>query len=230
MIISHTRKYIFIKSTKTAGTSIEAALSNYCAGPDIVTPLGNYSVNRDETGAWVHKAMNEGSYRQHDDAVTIKRSLPPEVWSSYFKFSIARNPWERTLSRFFWNHRNDPALKPKMQILPHLGGASDELATARRLFGDFVRHGRLDTNDRFYIIDGDLCIDDIIRYECLSDDFARVCAKLGLLPMKLPRLKSGIRSREEHYSVYYDDDTRDIVAEKHRKDIELFGYRFETVS
>ena len=230
MIISHAHQYIFIKSTKTAGTSIEAALSNYCADRDIVTPLGNYSVNRDESGAWVHKSMNEGSYRQHDDALTIKRSLAPEVWGGYFKFSIARNPWDRTLSRFFWNRRNDPALKPRKQLLPLFGGATDEIGMAKRQFRDFLNRGELDTNDRFYIIDGELCVDDIVRYESLGEDIARVCARVGLPELKLPHLKGGIRSRDNHYSVYYDDETRDIVAEKHRMDIELFGYRFESAS
>jgi len=230
MIISHTYRYIFIKSTKTAGTSIEAALSNYCSGPDIVTPLGNYSVNRDETGAWVHKAMNEGNYRQHDDAVTIKSSLPPEVWNEYFKFSVARNPWERTLSRFFWNHRNDPTLKPKKELIRMLGTASGEFETARNLFRQFLSAGRLDTNDRFYVIDGKLCVDYVVRYEDLAENLGVVCRKVGLPKMTLPHLKSGIRSPGIHYSAYYDDETRDIVAQAHRKDIDLFGYRFESQS
>ena len=47
MIISHSRRFIFIKSTKTAGTSVEAALSNFCERDDVVTPLGDYRHNRD---------------------------------------------------------------------------------------------------------------------------------------------------------------------------------------
>src|SRR5205823_5081789 len=38
VIVSHTHKYIFIKSLKTAGTSIEAALSQHCSENDMVTP------------------------------------------------------------------------------------------------------------------------------------------------------------------------------------------------
>jgi hypothetical protein len=228
MIISHTHKYILIKSTKTAGTSIEAALSQYCGGDDVVTPLGDFGFNRDEKGEWVHKSMNEGDFKQHDEALTIRDALPADVWNGYFKFSIARNPWERTLSRFFWNHRNDPALKPKKRFYHHLGIPFDELAQARKLFAEFVRAGEWDTNDRFYIIDGKLCVDFVIRYEHLGEDLAEVCRRVGLPAITLPHLKSGMRKKNHHYSEYYDAETRDIVARKHQHDIDLFGYRFET--
>ena len=39
MIISLKNKFIFIKTEKTAGASIEIALSKYCGPNDIVTPI-----------------------------------------------------------------------------------------------------------------------------------------------------------------------------------------------
>ena len=39
MIISHKYKYIFLKTNKTAGTSIEIALSKHCDHNDIITPI-----------------------------------------------------------------------------------------------------------------------------------------------------------------------------------------------
>jgi hypothetical protein len=229
MIISHTHKYIFIKSTKTAGTSVEAALSAYCSGNDVVTPLGDYAFNRDSSGAWIHRSMNEGGYKQHDDAMTIKSSLSSEIWDGYFKFSIARNPWERTLSRFFWNHRGDPALKPSRRFYHYLGVPFDELKLARKSFKRFLIDEEWDTNDRFYIIDGNLCVDYVIRYESLAEGLRGVCKRVGLPELTLPNLKSGFRKRGRHYSEYYDSETRDLVAGRHKNDIQFFGYSFETV-
>ena len=227
MIISHTHKYIFIKSTKTAGTSVEAALSKYCNGNDVVTPLGDFAFNRDESGTWVHKSMNAGGYQQHDDALTIKKSLPAEIWDSYFKFSITRNPWDRTLSRFFWNHRDDPTLKPKKRFYHYLGIPFDVLGPARKAFVRFLKEEEWDTNDRFYIIKGELCVDYMIHYESLAHDLNEVCTRVGLPEIQLPHLKSGFRKREHHYTEYYDADTREIVAIKHKNDIQMFGYRFD---
>lgn len=226
MIISHSRKFIFIKSRKTAGTSLEAALSRCCSGDDIVTPLGDYRHNRDDAGRFVHHALNSAGFEQHDDAISIRDKISPAAWSTYYKFSITRNPWDKVISEFFWEKRRDPSLKPAKRFYHYLGVPFDELGQLKPLFSEFVKSYR-NTNDRFYLIDGKLCVDFVIRYENLADDFAAVCERIGIDMPELPRLKSGIRNGSRHYSAYYDDESASIVAARHRNDIELFGYRFE---
>ena len=39
MIVSHKHKFIFIKTVKTAGTSLEVALSEFCGSKDIITKI-----------------------------------------------------------------------------------------------------------------------------------------------------------------------------------------------
>ena len=226
MIISHSHRFIFIKSLKTAGTSIEAGLSNFCSGNDVVTPLGDYEFNRDESGAWVHKSMNEGNYRQHDDALTIRDSLSPEVWSGYFKFSITRNPWDRALSNFFWEKRQDSSLTPPKRVYHNLGVPYDDFTPVKKKFIEYIKSRTLENNDAFYVIDDQLCVDFVIRYEHLDDDCREVCSRTGLQTFHIPRLKSGIRKNKRHYTEYFDDETRDIVANLHRNDIRLFNYTF----
>jgi len=229
VIISYTHKFIFIKSIKTAGTSVEAILSNFCGGDDIVTPLGDYSFNRDEKGEWIHKAMNPGDFQQHDDALTIKNKLPAEVWEGFFKFSIARNPWDRLISDFHWQKRRDPAMQPRKRFYHYLGIPLDEFTEIKKLFSQFAESGPWDNNDRFYVIDDKLCVDYVIRYENLTEDFGEVCQRIGIPAENLPHLKSGMRKVQRHYSEYYDKKTHGLVAERHKNDIELLGYRFEQV-
>jgi hypothetical protein len=235
MIISHTHRYILIKSVKTAGTSVEAALSQSCGGQDIVTPLNDFAFNRDESGASVHRAMNAESLPwwdreigQHVDAAMLRNNLPPAVWGSYFKCSIVRNPWDRVVSLFSWETRNDEAKKPRKRFYHRLGVPFDAMRETRRIFRQFVT-GEWETNDRFYIVDGKLCVDGVIRYETLATDLEQLRLRLGLPPMAIPRLKTGYRPGKIHYSQYYDDESRAIVAERHAADIRLFGYEFERV-
>ncbi|MDH3947327.1 MAG: sulfotransferase family protein [Gammaproteobacteria bacterium] len=233
MIISHTHKFIFIKSEKTAGTSIEAALSRYCSGNDVVTPINDYRHNRDEKGEFIHQSMNADEFiqlnlpnLQHVDALTIKNKVPAEVWDSYFKFSITRNPWDKVISDFFWKKRQDPAINPRKRFYNYLGVPFNELDQLKIMFSEFLQSGEWSNNDHFYTIDNQLCVDYVIRYESLLEGLGEVCKTAGLEACTLPRLKSGLRKKRYHYSEYYDEESKAIVADAHKNDIRLFGYEF----
>lgn len=227
MIISHTHRYIFIKSLKTAGTSVEAALSQYCRGQDIVTELGDYRFNRDANGNWIHHTMNADGFEQHDDALTIKNKVPESIWNNYLKFSITRNPWDRTVSLFFWERKRKPDSAAKPGLLQRLGLGPDEHTRLRTEFREFVLASQWENNDRFYFMDGRLCVDYVIRYESLAQDFENLCQRLGLPTIELPRLKADIRKDRQPYTALYDKDTQAAVADRHRLDIQYFGYTFE---
>ena len=231
MIISHSHKFIFIKSEKTAGTSIETVLSEYCSGDDIVVPINDFRHNRNEKGEFTHRAMNADEellqIGQHVDAETVRRKVSPDAWNEYFKFSIARNPWDRTISDFFWKRRQDPEIKPRKRFYHHLGIPFNELAQPRKALKTFLKSDEFVNNDRFYIIDDQLCVDFVIRYENLSEDLAEVCKRIDIPTIDLPRLKTGFRQKRHHYSEYFDEESEAIVAEKHRNDIRFFGYSFE---
>ena len=41
-IISYNKNFIFVKSRKTGGTSMEIALSKFCGAEDIIAPIGPF--------------------------------------------------------------------------------------------------------------------------------------------------------------------------------------------
>jgi len=120
MILSHKYKFIFIKTAKTAGTSIEVFLSKHCGAKDIVTPIAptveghqprNYGgfINPvpeilERPGKLFsvlrHAITSRGKFYNHMPAREIRNRVPADVWNSYFKFCVERNPWDKVLSHY----------------------------------------------------------------------------------------------------------------------------------
>ena len=67
-------------------------------------------------------------------------------------------------------------------------------------------------------------IDFLIRFENLNDDFNKVCKKIGL--PAAPELPVHNRSIRKHYSSYYDNELRELVARKFSTEIEYGDYQF----
>ena len=42
----------------------------------------------------------------------------------------------------------------------------------------------------------------------------------------LPKYKSNTRPKDNGYREYYDDETKKLVFDKHKKEFEKFGYEF----
>jgi len=71
--------------------------------------------------------------------------------------------------------------------------------------------------------DGKLFVDFIGRYENLQQDFGKVCDNIGLPRQVLLHTN---KTRHRPYWDCYDENTKNIVATKYKKDIEYFGYEF----
>src|SRR5262249_1324270 len=112
--------FIFIKTAKTAGTSIEVFLSKHCGPTDVLTPIeppveGHEPRNYEgfinplpkilETPGRLFSALRDSINRRekfyrHMPAFEVRNRVPGDIWNRYFKFCVERNPWDKVLSHY----------------------------------------------------------------------------------------------------------------------------------
>ena len=248
MIISHRHKFIFLKARKVAGTSVEVALAQHCGDGDIVTPVGEFNPKWDEE-EYDHPGTKRRGYGRHSTLIPVRRRLGRKLWDAYFKFAIVRNPWDLVVSQYHWATRGDDWHPFRRTVGASLNRFWRYPLRARRnvialgaslartfwkledvTFDFFVAYmlRYYPPNERFYFDrSGSVGLDFLIRYENLQNDYTSVCERIGIPPSQLPSLKTKSRSERQHYSAYYDDRTRELVAKAYHRHIEHFGYRFE---
>ena len=165
MIVSRVHKFIFLKTKKTAGTSIEIALSQLCGPDDIITPLTEIDEAQRADGRGAQKwrlrgwwgsprpllkrrrfkitAQDYGFYN-HMPAAQARTRLDEKMWRSYFKFAFDRNPWDRQVSFYHYRYRHENE-SPSFSSFMHQD-----------------RHARINNYD-IYAIDGEVSVDFVGR-------------------------------------------------------------------
>ena len=140
----------------------------------------------------------------------VRRMLGRKRFESYFSFAVERNPWDAVVSLYHWHVRDTSDPQP---FAAYVGSeAVVTFATKQQ---------------RIYRLDGRVAVDRVLRYESLADELASVWSELALPGSPdLPHAKAGTRPRGTSYRSYYDDATRDRVAELFAAPIAELGYEF----
>lgn len=208
MLISDSHRVLFIHVPKTGGVTVETVVRE---GVDDLRDLGP---GRHPRLRWV---LNQE---------------PGLV--DYWTFGFVRNPWSRMVSWWSmidrWNHRLGPASgKPQVeQDGPRGGNRLWRAVAAYDGFEEFILRGtaelpRLATPQVDFLHTRRKNADFIGRTERLAEDLQVVQHRLGLPLEAPPRRNSWTKGP---WQDYYDDRTRQRIAEVYAKDIAEFGYTF----
>lgn len=235
MIISHKYKFIFLKTSKTAGTSIEIALSKHCGPDDIITPissddeetrqsLGYRGPQNYRVPAWKYwiadimeglngrqrRARKNRGFYNHISAAETRFLIGQETWDSYFKFTVTRNPFDRIVSKYYYAQRKS---KPPESFEEFLKS-------------DAPRELRKATWERF-TIKGRVAVDKVCKYETLTKDLEEVRQRVGIPePLELPHAKSSYRKAKGSYREMFANGPPEWVYDVFKEEMETFGYRF----
>lgn len=233
MIISHRHKFIFIKPKKVGGTSIEIALSKFCGGGDVLTPISTKDEAKREglgfaTARNYHKELSEYSFRQlwrrtftlhkakkfynHMPASMIRDAVPEQVWEEYLKVSVVRSPYERAVSRYFWGQDGEaPAESFQSFLMANLDV--------------------LDENRRITHTDGVSAVDQWVQFEDMDAGLRELGARLGFGDelaelMRGIHAKKGVRPKKASAASLFEgfDEGLEKVQELCSEDLAEWGY------
>jgi hypothetical protein len=230
MIVSHRHKFIFIKTRKTAGTSLEIALSEICGPDDIITPIvakdeayrrelgyrgpQNYRIplRQFRLAELIEFRKNRKTLRfyHHMAADQVRRHIGEQVWNDYFKFTVERNPYDKLISWYYWRGGKNKHGSLNQFIATETAGKMSG-------FEQYVSHGQL-------------LVDKVYKFEALNEALADISRRIGLdrtLQMPARKTKGGTKKDKRHYSEVLSDEARDWVSKVFAREIAFFDYTFE---
>ncbi len=176
MIIEE-HKAIFIHIPKNAGTSIETLFAN--------------------------NSFKIQPYK-HADIYEIKNKFP-EIYDSYRKFTIIRNPYDKMVSWYFYLKKNL--------------GDYDVIE-----FNEWIKDPSQfwHADDPIHFLDPQhTWIDDtveIIKFENLNKELNEFFGK----DIDLPIIN---KSNHDHYSTYYNRESLDVIYDRYKEDFKKYNYK-----
>lgn len=238
MIISYSRRFIFVHIHKTGGDSITAALAPFVARSDVL-------LNHDWP-PWAHKlraGRNRPEYdvlRKHSPAGAIARALPADVWAQSFTFAFVRHPIGRTISLYqyaSWKLDERRKLLPRNAwYLTPFGRWNDPLRwrSIRALhesdsFSDFIRHPLLERDAsmvaQWHLLtdrNGHLLVDFVGRYERLQQDFHEVQDRIPIPRTTL--MRRNVTKTGDRAPLVVSKADRAFLEKKFEADFSYFTY------
>ena len=163
VLVSHQYKFIYIKNRKVASSSVESFFGKYCQDPD---KEYNYDDKTKESiseyGIIGARCQNNKNikWRNHKSASLIKKDLGDNLFDNYIKFCVIRNPYDKMVSRYYWDNRNPNNI-------------------SKEGFKKYAIKTNV-SNLHLHCIDGKSVCDYFIRYENLEEDINKLCKILGI--------------------------------------------------
>lgn len=199
MIISLSKKFVYIHNPKTAGMSMENSLKEYGS-----------------------KCRKGSTYYNH---ITCKEIHLNFV--NLYKFGFVRNPWDRYVSMYACTKNSRTSKRKFVQNVDFTGFIYKIYHKSKNLTKKILKnHSNMwflrQQYEYYYNTHDEIIVDFIGRFENISNDFNYVCNQLDM-KTELPHIN---KSDRKPYQEYYTTETKELVSIISQKDIELFGYQF----
>ncbi len=206
MIISESKKLIFVHVQKTAGTSFSQILEPFALMPN----AGRWNKIASDIG--LVKDWRKFYFRKHASLSKAEKILPTEIYQNYFKCAFVRNPWGRLVSWYSY-----------VQSTP-----SHSDCRPGESFNDFaMRFISKPGRAQCWMLEnaqGELGLDFIGRFERLHEDIEHICKMVSIPFTALPHNN---KIGEKDFRTFYDERLALAVRSAWQVEIDYFGYTFE---
>ena len=188
-------------------------------------------------GITTHKIMESiGNLEicdRHYNLLQLKEKIDDdELFEKSLKFCIVRNPWDRMVSTYFFRkEKKEEDFGPieqwdldfndwisyiyspeyKNLKLKHTGTCDNVLYQ----FGSSIRWV-LDENNN-------ILADKIIRFENLNEELKTLFSNYNYTQ----EITKNNSTKHRRYQEYYNENSKNLVAQNFKEDIEYFNYKFE---
>ena len=211
------RKSIFIHICKCGGTTIRS----------ILNPLQIlYTRDTNDIGSlWENKYKAFACCSKHHfTIVAASKEIDSYTFNKCFKFAFVRSPWARLVSSYHYGgYYRKETFNEYIRIVNEFAKKKTDKKIDLGPWNPAKGIAGLNCLDWISDDEGNVLVDFIGKLENFQEDFNVVCDKIGIPQKELPHKN---KTKHKHYTEYYDDVTREIVAEKFAKDIKYFGYEF----
>ncbi|MEQ8573004.1 sulfotransferase family 2 domain-containing protein [Fulvivirga sp.] len=213
MLISKSKKFIYIHVDRTGGTTFSKAFKKYT--------IFQWSHRFHMLCLSIFGEIPSIHLLKEQTALSLRDKIGTETYNSYFKFAMIRNPWEWLVSDY--SYRQQYKVATYHDII------------SKMTFEQYVKWKLLKKYDEidpfnnnrglsswFTDESGNLLVDYVGRFENFSDEFQYFCQQIGV-KATLPHLN---QSKFNDYRKFYTDELAVLVEQYFKLDIETYGYKF----
>ena len=232
MIISHEHKFIFIKTAKTGGSTIENILGNHLGDKDVASGSGYHDVNNRKI-RYTHKQNfirfdypnNLGGYSHVPASFIYKKFFKGEKPKDYFVFTIERNSYDKAISHWWWHTHTKRMYKRQRPTKTNLRQHLTDLIESNHSQNHFSCWWRYTVPPSF----SEFNVDKVYQYHEWADMWKDLSERFSI-PIDMEQTET-IRFKDskkpfEHYSHAYRDNEQELVDILCEQEIKHFGYEF----
>jgi hypothetical protein len=198
---------------------IREAILGFTLGDYISLIAGRRSYSRQVSNSIKRRYMKVlGRGISHSPASVVAANFPKE-WDNYYKICVVRNPWEKTVSDYFWRTRNlikRPSLEQYIEALE-----------SNNALGGIVPSNH--DNWPLYTINDHVMVDRVVRYENLHTELSKALANTSIQwDGWLPRKKANrgvVGGRRTEYRSMLSASSIATIRKLYAKEIEYFDYQ-----